>query len=69
MTLIRIADFMEPAPIFRCRECGDLIVFGVVASKDAQHPGSFDRLGLVGSIAEQKPRFCPMCGAKNKWTE
>jgi hypothetical protein len=37
----------------------------MVVSKDRTR-NSFDQLGLVGEVHEQKPRCCPSCGAKNK---
>lgn len=64
-TLTRISDIETKLPVFRCAECGDLFAHAVVVSKDKTR-NSFDQLGLIGAIDEQKPRHCPSCGAKNK---
>jgi hypothetical protein len=34
--------------------------------RDVRNTSSFAQSTMIGSVEQQKPRFCPMCGAKNK---
>ena len=64
LTIIN-ADLREiesRVPVLRCKECGDLFAYALFSCDS----GHFDNLRMVGQTNDQKPRFCPGCGAKNK---
>lgn len=67
ITHVRPWDEAVTLPVFWCSECGDLFIFAVVKGKDSSR-NQFEDLHLIASADDQKPRVCPMCGAKNKVT-
>jgi rubrerythrin len=62
ITLVR-DDRQDVTPVFRCSECGDVFGFALLTHSQS---GSWDNLKMIGTPQEQKPRYCPVCGAKNK---
>ena len=70
-TIVSIREFPDtevsiPLPVFFCGECGDLFVFASVVSASNQSKDEFEQLHVNGDVKDQKPRFCPQCGTKNK---
>jgi len=55
--------------VFWCGECGDLYLFSSMVSSNCGEREKFENLRIHGEAGDQKPRFCPMCGSKNKWEE
>ncbi len=53
-------------PVFWCSECGDLYVFASMVSSNRDEREKFENLHINGQAEDQKARFCPMCGSKNK---
>lgn len=63
ITLVRSESNVVSAA-FLCGECGDTFTFASVTfASDAR---SWDSLRLIGLPNDQKPRFCPICGSKNR---